>query len=918
MKFYIFFPLVYIVMGSCIWAQQAPVTTRGDQEFLPVVRGLVLNAYTGAPVGDVRITIRELGIENYSNAEGQFTFKNIPVRPLTLFLEHGDYITGEETFDIPDGTLLLSIRPNSLDLDEVVVIGKKDLKTPSSATVINRKAIEHLQATNLREVLQLVPGNLIENPTFTNTNQANIRQYKADNLGSLGTSVIINGATISNNANLQAINTTRAGSGAAFSTSSGGGVDLRTISADNVERVEVIQGIPSVEYGDLNAGAILVQTKARKEPLTLKARFNPTLTQFWAGKGFNTDNDGSSLYVDLDYTKNNDSETNKYQNYTRVSGTAQYTRHFGKEKNWRTNTTLAYTYGKDSYDMDPDFVVDSVKTVSREHFIRFSSNGNITLDRKFSQQIKYTASLNYGDQKGYQQQYYTADITAESYALTNSTNEVPYLPSSYLSKMRVNGKPLSANFRISDHFNLYTGDYTHNILVGTAWKMDVNLGEGKTFNRPPRNTSAHAYRTRRYNDIPALHQFGLYVQDQFSGFIGKTAISIQAGLRYDLMQPFDKSYDLKALSPRLYASVKTPFNLTLRSGYGVTAKSPTLLYLYPENAYFDFYSLNHYAQRPEERMALITTRVFDSGNHDLKLSKTAKYEAGMDYNWGENGEKILSVTGYYEKTRNGYDMSTTLNSVKFAQHPVYAIESQPEGQQPVLSDEVSSMTRFVSYFAPSNNIRRVNKGVELNADFGKVDVINTSFNITGAYTSTKSVTNDYYMLQQNIAGRATTRVGVFAPGRGSVEERFVTTIRGIYHIPKLSFIVTLSAQTIWMDKNRYTGYQSLPVGYIPYNESGETPEIVFFSESERQGINKYDDPDIYLNINEATYITEKWQPLWLFNLKLTKEFRNGLNFSFFANNFINYRPLKSSTRYPTVYYKRNISFFFGSELSIRL
>lgn len=870
------------------------------------------------PIVDAKITIKELGQELYTDQNGRLTLYNLPSKDLTLIVEHGDYVTQEFTLNLFDRDIIINLAANNLNLDEVVVIGEERNTNGTTSTVINRKAIEHLQATSLQEILQLVPGNTVTNPNFSNTNQANIRQYSADKFGSLGTSIIINGANLSNNANLQAINTATAGSGASFSSSSGGGTDLRAITADNIESVEVLRGIPSVEYGDLNSGSIIVQTKARKEPLQLKARFNPTVTQFWAGKGFDLKGNNGTLYADFDYTKSNDKETNKYQNYTRFSGTLQYTNKFGKKKNWRSNSTLAFSYSRDLYDLDPDFVIDSAKNDAKERYIRFSTNGIIDFDKKFSRTFKYNAAVNYGIQNGFQQQYYTADITAESHALTNSTNTVEYLPSSYLSKMWVNGKPLTISAKISNQFYFFTGNINHSILVGADWNMDANFGAGKSFTRPPRNTSGSAFRARAFNQIPALHQIGAYIQDHLSTTIGESKLNIIGGLRYDFIQPFDGDYSLNALSPRLNFSYKTPIGFTFRGGYGITAKAPTLLYLYPENAFFDFYSLNHYTQNPDERLAMISTRVYNTENHALKLSKTNKTELGLDYEWGINQKKRLSVTAYYEHTKNGYSMSTSLNSVKFSNYPIYSIVGQPNGQQPILSNDINYSTRLVSYNTPTNNINRTNKGVEFELDLGKFKPINTTFNINGAYTSTRSVANNNYILQQNVADRETTRIGVFSPGRGNVNERFITTLRAIHHIPDLSFIITLSAQTIWQDQNKYVGYESIPIGYIPYLKDGGNPSVIYFTEQERQSINNINDPDLYLSINEETFKTEKWKPLWLFNLKLTKEFKSGLNFSFFANNFINYRPLETSTRYPTIYYKRNIEFFFGSEISIKL
>lgn len=908
--------LIGLIFSTTIFSQQQLKDSQIEHNLRPKIEITLLDKELNLPISDAKIIIKELGLEGYTNVEGKIQFNNIPIKPYTISVEHGDYLIQDFNLGTTQDQFIFKISANHLNLKEVVILGQEGNKNGSTSTVINRKAIEHLQATSLQEVLQLVPGNIVNNPSFTNANQANIRQYEADKLGSLGTAVIVNGANISNNANLQVTNSAKSGSSASFSSSSGGGTDLRQINADNIESVEVIRGIPSVEYGDLSSGAIIVQTKARKEPLQIKARFNPALTQYWAGKGFEFKNNGGTLFVDADYTKSNDRETNKYQHYTRTTASAQYTNRFGKNKNWRTNTTLAYTLAKDLYDMDPDRTFDSIKNQAKDNFIRFSTNGIIDRNKKFSRTIKYNLAVNYGKQKGYQQQYYTADVTAESYATTNGTNEVDYLPSSYLSKMWVDGKPLTIAAKIINQFYALTGGINHSVISGVDWNMDANYGNGKTFTRPPRNTDGSAYRQRAYKDIPALHQFGLYVQDHLTTSLGDNSLEVIAGLRYDLVQPFQSNYNLQALSPRVNASFKMLNGLTFRGGYGISSKAPILLYLYPEPAYFDFYSINHYAQNPDERLAMITTHVYDSQNNQLKLAKTNKAELGFTFEWGKTSKKRFGVTAFHEKTKNGYSMSTILNSIQFAQTPIYSVINQPIGQRPILSDDIGNKTTFVSYYSPTNNINRTNKGIEFELDLGRLEAINTTFNINGAFISTKSVSNNNYILQQNVAGRETTRIGVFAPGRGSVDERFVTTIRAVHHIPQLGFIATLSAQTIWVDQNKFLGYESQPIGYIPIQAEGE-PSIIYFTDAERQAINKIDDPDLYLSINDGYYKTEKWNPLWLFNIKLTKEFKRGLSFSFYANNFVNYRPLENSSRYPTTYYERNIDFFFGSEISIK-
>ena len=70
-------------------------------------------------------------------------------------------------------------------------------------------------------------------------------------------------------------------------TTAGRGVDLRTVSAGNIESMEVIRGIPSVEYGNLTSGVVVVKTKAGHTPWEAKFQTDPNSKQVFAGKGFN-------------------------------------------------------------------------------------------------------------------------------------------------------------------------------------------------------------------------------------------------------------------------------------------------------------------------------------------------------------------------------------------------------------------------------------------------------------------------------------------------------------------------------------------------------------------------------------------------------------------------------------------------------
>src|SRR5690606_22429220 len=323
----------------------------------PQISGIVLDASTGLPLAEATIQVKELGIFTKTDQDGKYLLTKLPSGTFTVQAQHLGMLVVEKTIKVlgANERLDFELQPNVISLKDVVVVGQENTRDGATSTQISRAAIEHMQATNLGEVLQLLPGGISENPSFNNVNKTSIRQYSGDNTGSLGTSVLINGAPLSNNANLQAMNTATAGVLSGFSTSSGSGVDMRQISADNIESVEVIRGIPSVEYGDLTAGAVLVTTKAGKEPAQLKARINPKLTQFWLGKGFDLGANKGALFADVDFTKANDEQTSAYNAFERVTGNLQYTNTFGDAYPLYTNSTLSFGMNLDESKTDPDF-----------------------------------------------------------------------------------------------------------------------------------------------------------------------------------------------------------------------------------------------------------------------------------------------------------------------------------------------------------------------------------------------------------------------------------------------------------------------------------------------------------------------------------------------------------------------------------
>lgn len=936
--------LVSLPVGNNYYAikkQKAPQESKGTEEFARVavktdtvkprgvayvvVSGIVKEKSTGKPIDGATIQLAPYGLYAIADKNGSFSIRDVPMTRVRISVSGMSMVPEERVIDLErptDRIQIFELETNALGLKEVVVVAKEN-QQGSTSSLISKSAIEHLQAVSLADILQLLPGGVATNPDLNDVNRVAIRQVSPNNMGSLGTAIMLNGAPVSNNANLQVSNTSTGGAGASFSTSSGGGVDLRQFSADNIESVEVIRGVPSVEYGDLATGAIIIKTKAGPEPFTIKARINPRITQVNAGKGFSLGEKAGALHADFDYTRSFNDQRFEYQGYHRITGGLLYTKKFGTRRPFTTNTGFSYSMNLDEQKLDPDDKRYQRVTKAQDYNYRFHSYGKWDLQKKFARQIQYNIAVTYSEQKSFQQELYSGAIYPMSYAMENTTVEGLFVPAEYLSQLWVEGKPLNVFAKISNTF-FHRGNWlSHKVLMGAEWKTDANFGDGKVYDltRPPRMQSGNGARPRSYKDIPALNQLSFYAEDMMFAKVFGKRMSLQAGIRFDNIQPTGIWTTKKntVAAPRFNWNYEILNNFSLRAGWGIAAKAPTLLYYYPQNAYFDLVNYNRYSSDPNESLVYVTTRVFNAENENLQVMKTRKAEAGFDFNFGHNKRKRLTVIGYHEKTDNGYAFDYTRQSVQIVKLQQFAEIDRPPGQKPIVDMNTDSFVNFVAdYLMPVNNLSLVNRGIEFDLDLGRFDAIRTSFVLNGALMESKSVTTQYtYMKRQN-AGQDPDRIAVYDKGTGKKMERFNSTLRITHNIPEFRFAVSFIVQTTWWEKERNIGYDSIPIGYI----LRETGDFHLMTKNERDELaaapNTPARRELVQNFAEGYHNLEKWKPLWLFNVRLQKDLGKNIGFAFFANNVFSHQPLQRSTRYVTNYVRRNPDLFFGTEVTVKL
>ena len=224
----------------------------------------------------------------------------------------------------------------SFVLQEVVVTAREE-KGKTATSVIGKDAIEHIQPSSIKDVLELLPGGRAADPYLASPQVANLRSAASVSgnyaTSALGTAVIIDGRPVGNNANLQS-SPTYSNLGSSYVNY---GTDLRTITTEDIESVEVVRGIASVEYGDLTSG--LMKITRKRGGNTLRARFKADLSSklFYVGKDFQWKT--VTLNVGANYLSSMQDPRNPRQTYKRVTGTVRLGKTWKKELEYALNAS---------------------------------------------------------------------------------------------------------------------------------------------------------------------------------------------------------------------------------------------------------------------------------------------------------------------------------------------------------------------------------------------------------------------------------------------------------------------------------------------------------------------------------------------------------------------------------------------------
>lgn len=864
------------------------VSAYGRDSGTYTIKAVILDK-TGEPLSGATMQLVQSGLWGISGKDGEVEIRNVPRLPVAYKVSMLGYkdVEGEICLDGKDNVRIL-MEEESLSMREVVVVAQAGQGGESTTSIIGRQALDHLQATSLKDILQLLPGGVsMKNPSLTSPGQFKVRTLASDDNATFGAAIIINGMPVSTNANMNT------GLGLSSISSGNSGADLRSIATDDIESVEIIRGVASAEYGDVSSGVMIVNKRIGVSDLNMKARIMPGIMQLHAGKGFDIKSAGS-LNISADYARGTSDPRFLTDKYNRGILSLAHRKTL-LDKTWTLTTNIDLSYTGEWKGADPDEPEAMKKFFSsRDAFsLRLSHNGMLKLDKALARTLKYDVALSLSSDRIFNDRL----VSVGSGAILDATKDgmyegTPY-PSSYETLSGTKSNPVMYWAKFSDLFYLNVGNMSNRFNVGTEWKIEGNRGIGQ-YDKTLKFKAFAQDRIRRFCDIPYMNQISAYVEDNVVLTFSERRypnITGQAGVRWTVVQPW-RNEQMMALSPRLNIAVNPVRYLSLRLGYGISEKVPSLQDLYPSPDYYDFYNMS--VSDGQKSYYLYSSRVFDNKPVSIKTMRGTKYELGFDVRL-DNGMSF-SVVGYHEKVSRCFgpdnsEWKTLVFDVWNAADVTFT------GQKPIYDQQNPSRRDTVLYnlIRPGNPKSRRNRGIEFDFNFGKINATNTSFYLSGAWSETRSSSSNLgYKLPVGEARNYGPVYVVYPESSYSFSEsrRFSATLRVVQHIPAIRFIVSASAQCILYEYDHEVSSGTRPLGYI-YGS-----EYIKFTEDQLD--------DIEFNFHgymlkdqifdtRISNVPVTWPAIWCLDMRVTKEIGDKAGFSFYANNVLFNQPWQSNS-----------------------
>lgn len=896
------------------------------------ISGRITEEKTNTPLPGASIIIKGTYLWAVSNQNGEFAIQGVQEGKCNLEVSFLGYVTAIIPVDVRNNIKDLTIRlkENTLALDDVVITAQAPKSELNTTLIIGSNALEHLQISNVSDISALLPGGKTKVPDLTTNNVFSLRDGGSTvGNATFGTAVAVDGIRMGNNAS--------------FGNMSG--VDTRSIAVANIESAEIITGVPSAEYGDLNSGMVNIRTKKGKTPWEILLSVNPRTEQLSFSKGLDLGNDKGIINISGEWTQATRKLSSPYTSYTRRGFSMNYNNTF--RNTLKFNLGFTGNIGGMNTKDDPDAYTGEYTKV-RDNVFRANTSLAWLLNKPWITNLKFDASLYYNDNKSHAHTPYTyaseqpaVHVEQEGYFLADK------LPYSYFADQIIDSKELDYTASLKYEWNRRFKKINSNLIAGIQWKSTGNIGEGEYYQTP--SLAPNGYRPRPYSAYPYMHNMSLYAEENLTVPLGSTTLKLMAGVRWEKLFISGTEYkNLNTLSPRFNAKWQLNRNVSVRGGWGVAEKLPSYYILYPRQEYRDIQTFGVSYNNNESSYVYYSQPYVLLHNENLRWQRNQNAELGVDI---EIAKTKISLVGYFNRTKNpykytnaytpfSYDVLQLPNGFNMPANPQINVDNQTgmvyirgnESEAWVPMDVKVTNRTFINSVSPDNGSDIKRRGVEMIVDFPEITPIRTQLRLDASYEYMKYIDNSlsyYYQTgwsHTGIPNRSYQYVGIYANGgssattaNGKRSHSLDANVTAITRIPKARLIVSFRLEASLLkrsqnlseyngkeyafnvsdnsnaatggsiyDGNSYTAIY--PVAYLDLNN-----EIRPFTEKEAQN-------SAFANLirksgNAYTFAADGYDPYFSANINITKEIGDHVSLSLNAINFTNSR--KYVTSYAT-------------------
>ncbi|MFH1851703.1 MAG: TonB-dependent receptor [Candidatus Neomarinimicrobiota bacterium] len=802
----------------------------------------------------------EFLVSTVSNQYGEFRFDDIEVGVYNIEIRKDGYfsnvlfdltVIGYDKFEVIVNLLKKESRHGD---DFCFMLGGIEVKAQERSIVpdeietvrkIDSGEIEHSQASSLGDIISLLPG--VEKsgkPGLNGKVMLGARSVATgggivDALDAFGTTIVIDGVEMTNDANAKQ-------SGEPGNT----GIDLRAIPADNIQSVEVLTGIGSVEYGNFAEGLVKVKTKTNIIRPKLKVKMNPDTktASYSAGHKLKA----SEFNYTLDYGYSERDLRTKGDEYHRFYFKTNYNKNILSDR-LKLRPSFSITKRIDSVEpQGPQNIID--------YDTGYRASGSLLLDYDRNKYNNTTVLISLDlDNK----EYYREMWVDEQVVINDS------IYAGYVGVKEEIGKEIYVSGKLLRQLTLNSRSSEHKLKWGGEIDYQNNTGPGlildSLWNYYGPYSSRRSY---SFDEFPAFVEYSIYAEDRIKRLIFGNSFELMFGLRYDVFNPtgfnfanmFEERAFLKSkhgdfLSPRFNMSYELGENIKIRLGAGRSVKGISLAQIYKAPA---FSRILYYGGTDSSYVA---EESYQQYNPDLQAYATDKYELSLD--WSLFDFIGLTATTYWSESQ---DRPITVG--------------YPWGYD-VNPDSITSMT----YDIYENHGWREAWGVETSLRTKRYKGIQFNMNATYQFSHTGR-----HGLKYDSAPD-TTFESIWYPASSNWKEKVILDYRLTYISQRFGIWLTFEAQHIPLSHNRevYYGNKAIKV------QDGVTYESI------QNMSNWYDN------------LLDDYGQKWVLNFRLSKSVFTNTEVSLYVNNVLDDRAERTDP-YTNITSSYNSPIYYGLEM----